>query len=168
MKPKIRPEKREQLDKYFLDSAWGLTALSHCQCLQVGAVIALNDHSISTGYNGTTMGATNCDDIFPIRNDGSKEWEEKYRNAHHKFSGKYEIHAEMNAIIFAARNGIKIEGATLYCTHQPCADCLKNICQSGIKRVVYDKPYDKVAYDDMTRAMIKVAGIKLEQKTYRK
>ena len=51
----------------------------------------------------------------------------------------YEIHAEMNAIIWAARKGISIEGATIYVTLEPCSECSKNLIASGIKRIVYEK-----------------------------
>ncbi|MBT5323450.1 MAG: dCMP deaminase, partial [Campylobacteraceae bacterium] len=97
-------------------------------------------------------GHTNCCD----------HWNGKYTKDHHEWSKTYEIHAEMNAIIWAAREGISIEGATIYVTLEPCSECSKNLIASGIKRVVYEKPYEhtnsKVVSD-----FIKSNGVLIEQ-----
>ena len=61
------------------------------------------------------------------------------------------IHAEMNAIIWAAREGISIDGATIYVTLEPCSDCSKNLIASGIKRIVYDKSYEHTNSDIVTK-----------------
>jgi len=70
-----------------------------------------------------------------------------WREHHHRWSDIHEIHAEMNAILFAAKTGISIEGSTIYTSIFPCQHCLKNILQSGIKRIVYNKMYDLGEYD---------------------
>ena len=58
----------------------------------------------------------------------------------------YAIHAEQNAVIQAAVNGVSTQGATLYCTHQPCVVCSKILINAGITRIVYANPYpDKLA-----------------------
>ena len=67
----------------------------------------------------------------------------------------YAIHAEQNAIIQAARMGISIQGATLYCTHQPCVICTKMIVNAGIARIVYDEPYP----DEFALRILKEAKI---------
>jgi len=54
----------------------------------------------------------------------------------------YEIHAEMNAILYAAKIGTEIDGATMYCTLEPCGECSKNMIQAGIKRIVYRTEYE--------------------------
>ena len=69
----------------------------------------------------------------------------------------YAIHAEQNAIIQAAKLGISIEGATLYCTHQPCVICAKMIVNSGIARVVYGEGYP----DDFALRIFEMAGVEL-------
>ena len=71
----------------------------------------------------------------------------------------YATHAEQNAIIQAARMGICIDGATLYCTHQPCAICTKMIINSGIVRVVYENGYP----DDFSLELFKEAGVQIEK-----
>jgi dCMP deaminase len=102
---------------------WSLR--STCRRLQVGAVIALNDRPISSGYNGAPSGMEHC----------NKE------NCSSLQKCDRTIHAEMNAILFAARHGIPTEGTTLYTTHQPCIDCAKAIINAGIKTVYYEFPY---------------------------
>ena len=69
----------------------------------------------------------------------------------------YAIHAEQNAIIQAAKLGISIEGATIYCTHQPCVICAKMIVNSGISRVVYGEGYP----DEFSLEIFKEAGVEL-------
>ena len=120
-------------DNFFMDTATRLAQESHCISLKVGAVIVKDKRIISMGYNGTPTGCDNCDKLF---NDGKFTKEE-----HHKWSLVNEIHAEMNALMFAAKEGIPVNGCTLYVTHQPCDQCMKNIFQSGIKRVVYGEKY---------------------------
>ncbi|MCK9454602.1 MAG: dCMP deaminase family protein [Sulfurimonas sp.] len=119
-------------DKNFINIAQELASASKCVSKQVGAVIVKDGRILSTGYNGTPAGYINCCDY----------WEGEYTHEHHEWSKTYEIHAEMNAIIWAARKGICIEDATIYVTLEPCSDCSKNIIASGIKRIVYLKPYE--------------------------
>ena len=71
----------------------------------------------------------------------------------------YAVHAEQNAIIQAARLGSSIDGATLYCTHQPCVLCAKMIVNAGIRRVVYREGYP----DDFARQMLSEGGVVLER-----
>ena len=127
---------------FFLKAAYHLGCESKCVSKQVGAVIALNKRIVSTGYNGTVPGFRNCREQFPNYNPATD------REEHHKFSSMYEVHAEMNAIAFAARNDIGIEGAEIYTILQPCDDCLKNIIAAGIKKIYYVTPYDKAGTDN--------------------
>ncbi len=120
-------------DKNFINIAKELAKASKCVSKKVGAVIVKNGRILSTGYNGTPQGYVNCDEY----------WDGKYTPSHHNWSLKYEIHAEMNAIIWASKNGIKINNSTIYTTLQPCEQCTKNIIASGIKKIVYEKEYDK-------------------------
>ena len=71
----------------------------------------------------------------------------------------YAVHAEQNAIVQAAKLGVSIDGATLYCTHQPCSMCCKMIINSGIKRVVYKEGYP----DPFTLELFAEAGVQLEK-----
>ena len=71
----------------------------------------------------------------------------------------YATHAEQNAIIQAAKMGVSIDGATLYCTHQPCVICSKMIINSGIVRIVYRNGYP----DDFSMELLREAGVDIEQ-----
>ena len=73
----------------------------------------------------------------------------------------FEIHAELNAILCAARNGISIEGSILYSTLHPCYDCLKMICNSGIKTIIYRYEYDKFTMNSEVKRMLDLCGITL-------
>jgi len=128
-------------DRNFINIAHEIATASKCVSKNVGAVIVKNGRILSTGYNGTPTGYTNCCD----------HWDGEYAKEHHEWSKTYEIHAEMNAIIWAAREGISINGATIYVTLEPCSDCSKNIIASGIKRIVYDKSYEYTNSDMVTK-----------------
>ena len=161
----------------FMDCARAFAKQSKCVSIQVGAVVVKEDHIISHGYNGTASGQVNCCDLHHIRirpdmftlkpaNAASDAFcmqgslmTPEGRAEHNAFSTAYEIHAEMNAIIFAAKHGLAINGATMYCTLSPCQECTKNIAQSGIVEVVYGDVYDKNP-SDWKDAFAK-AGIKI-------
>lgn len=107
-----------KLDKVFINIAKETSTLSHCVRSKVGAVLVKSGNIISFGYNGTPAGMDNsCEE-----NDTTLP---------------HVIHAEVNAILKAAKTGNSIDGSTLYLTLSPCLDCSKLILQSGIKKVVY-------------------------------
>lgn len=139
-------------DKNFINIAKEISSASKCVSKKVGAVIVKEGRILSTGYNGTPAGYTNC----------SEHWDNEYTSEHHEWSKTYEIHAEMNAIIWAARKGISIEDATIYVTLEPCADCSKNIIASGIKRIVYEKAYEH-NHSEIISKFIKDNGVVIEQ-----
>ncbi len=119
---------RVGLDQYFMDIAKVVAKRSTCLHRQVGALIVKGKQIISTGYNGAPSGLPHC------------------KTCARSISGQnMELcrgtHAEQNAINFAARYGISIEGATLYTTHFPCSWCAKSIINSGIVKVVYGEDY---------------------------
>ncbi len=139
-------------DENFVNIARELSTASKCVSKQVGAVIVKNGRILSTGYNGTPSGFTNC----------NEHWDGKYTAEHHEWSKTYEIHAEMNAIIWAAREGISIDGATIYVTLEPCSECSKNLIASGIKRIVYEKAYEHTN-SQLISSFIKENGVSIEQ-----
>ena len=139
-------------DKNFINIAKELSSASKCVSKRVGAVIVKNGRILSTGYNGTPAGFTNCCDY----------WNGEYTPEHHEWSKTYEIHAEMNAIIWAAREGISIEGATIYVTLEPCSECSKNVIASGIKRIVYEKSYEHTQSEVISK-FIKDNGVIIQQ-----
>jgi len=130
-------KKQQKLDKIFMNVAVEFSELSHCVSHKVGAVAVMDNRIVATGINGTPRGMINCDEIFPAYEPP------RDREEHYNWSSAHEIHAEMNIIIFCAKNGIKLEGATIYSTVQPCQYCMKNLLQTGIIRIVYKYPYDK-------------------------
>ena len=115
-------QKQQKLDKTFINIAKEVGTLSHCTRSKVGAVLVKDGNVISFGYNGTPAGMDNtCEE-----NDVTKD---------------EVIHAEMNAILKAAKGGNAVDGSTLYLSLSPCQNCCKLIIQSGIKRVVYLEGY---------------------------
>jgi len=145
--------KQEIHDQTFLNIACEIANLSNCVSYEVGCVIVKDGRIITQGYNGSPSGFINCCEIFGPDFD---------REEHHRWSDNFEIHAEMNAILFAAKHGIMIEGTTIYCSVQPCHPCLKHLIGVGVKRVVYATPYDKANYTDETYEMIKKGNLEIE------
>jgi dCMP deaminase len=142
-------------DVIFMNIAKEISKMSKCVSYKVGCILVKDKRIISTGYNGTPCGFQNCDEHF--LNKDIENW----RELHHQFSENYEIHAEMNAIIFAARHGISIEGADLYTTLHPCNNCLKNLCNCGIKNIFYSIKYDKFDNSELTDKLILNSKINL-------
>jgi len=141
-------------DRSFINIAKEIAKASKCVSKQVGAVIVKDGRILSTGYNGTPTGYINC----------SEYWKNEYTKDHHEWSKTYEIHAEMNAIIWAARKGIAIEGGTIYVTLEPCSQCSKNLIASGIKRIVYEKSYEYTNSQIISK-FLKDNGVIIEQIT---
>ncbi|MEA1914010.1 MAG: dCMP deaminase family protein [Campylobacterota bacterium] len=139
-------------DRNFINIAKELATASKCVSKHVGAVIVKDGRILSTGYNGTPAGFINC----------CEHWEDQYTKEHHEWSKTYEIHAEMNAIIWAAREGISIADATIYVTLEPCSECSKNIIATGIKRIVYETPYE-YNNSEVISKFLKDNGVSLEQ-----
>lgn len=116
-----------------MNLAIDLAQKSHCVKAQVGAVLTKETRIISIGYNGPPAGTHNCDEEWPI--DGCAR---DSRN-----SCSLALHAEENAILYAIKNGVQIQGATLYCTLSPCIACARLILTSGIKKVFFKHSYAK-------------------------
>ena len=153
-------------DKLFMDVAGRTSQQSSCISKKVGCVIVKDNRIISMGYNGTPSGYIHCDKHF-LYTPGVIDitlTAAEIRKIHHDWSNIHEIHAEMNAIMFAAKNGIPIDGSTMYCTLFPCQHCLKNIVQCGIKKIVYKDEYDLGEYDQDFLKFIET-HIKIEQYT---
>ncbi|UYD57600.1 deoxycytidylate deaminase [Aeromonas phage B614] len=134
-------------DANMLQHAYIVAQNSHCVSWKVGAIITKAGRIISTGYNGTPAGCShvNCDDHAKKSGwlDSHGNLRGMYRQAHSEWSKANEIHAELNAILYAAKTGQSIDGAEMHVTVSPCPDCAKAIAQSGIKRVVYNELYDR-------------------------
>lgn len=118
----MRPNIRE----YFLDIAEVVATRATCPRLHVGALIVRDKRIISTGYNGSTIGKPHCDDVGCDVVIGSC---------------KRTVHAELNAILQAAKYGISVEGASMYVTHSPCENCMKHMDNAGIVDVQWRWDY---------------------------
>jgi len=132
----------DKWDKRFMELSFMIAKWSSCyrEGRNIGAVIVRNKRIITTGYNGAPSGVDTCRDRKTCLRDEMKI------PSGERAELCYAIHAEQNAIIQAAKLGIAIDGATMYCTHQPCVICAKMIVNAGITRVVYKNPYpDKFA-----------------------
>lgn len=129
-----------KLHLVFMKILMEFASLSHCVSKKVSAIAVKDGRIIATGINGTAPGYINCDDIF---NESNFD-----RELHHNFSNTYEIHAEMNLILYAAKNGISLNNCTLYCNLMPCWNCIKHISVTGIKNIYYLSKYDRITKDD--------------------
>lgn len=141
---------RPSWPEYFMDIARLVARRSTCLRRQVGAVVVKDKHILATGYNGTPSGITHCSETGCLRqklNVPSGERHELCRG----------LHAEQNAIIQAAKHGVNIAGATLYCTNSPCVICSKMIINAGVQRIVYLDGYP----DDLSRQMLAEAGLEV-------
>ncbi len=122
---------RPNFDDIFMELAVNLAKRSHCIKAQVGAVLTKDTRIISIGYNGPPAGTHNCDDEFPDTGCPRDS----------KGSCSLALHAEQNAILYAAKNGSAIEGATIYVTLSPCIACARIIYSMKISRVIYLHSY---------------------------
>lgn len=122
---------RPSFDEIYMNLAEQLAMRSHCVKMKVGAVLAKDTRIISLGYNGPPAGTHNCDE----------EWPETGCPRDSKGSCSLAIHAEQNAILYAAKNKVDVQGATLYVTLAPCIACARVIYTMGIKKVIYKDSY---------------------------
>ena len=145
----------DKWDNRFMEVADLVASWSSCfqENRQVGAVIALNKRILTTGYNGASSVVKSCKErgVCLRRELGIPS------GTRHEVC--YATHAEQNAIIQAARLGLSVDGATLYCTHQPCVICAKMIINSGIKRIVYREGYP----DEFSLQLLGEAGVQIEK-----
>ena len=123
---------RPDPDGYFMGIAVAVRARANCTGRRVGAIVVRDRRILSTGYNGTPAGMTNCE-------DGGCE---RCARPEAYASGEgYDVcicvHAEQNALLAAARFGVAIEGCTVYTTLQPCFGCLKEMLQASVHEVCY-------------------------------
>lgn len=125
----------EKLAKVFMRTAFDFASLSRCVSHKVGCIAVKDNRIIATGVNGTAPGYMNCDEVFIEKSFDREE--------HHEFSDKYEIHAEMNMILFAVREGISLNNASLFVTLNPCWNCIKHLSVTGIKNIWYYNEYDR-------------------------
>jgi dCMP deaminase len=119
-------DSRASWDEYFMNIARVVSSRATCDRKHVGAVLVRDRTILSTGYNGSIRGIGHCDEIGHMMEDNHCV---------------RTVHAEANAIIQAAKNGVAIEGATIYTTASPCWPCFKLIANSGARRIVFGEFY---------------------------
>jgi dCMP deaminase len=143
---------RPSWDQYFMEVAGAIAKRATCDRGRSGCVIARNKQILVTGYVGSPKGLPHCDDVGHqmkkvVHEDGSV--------TQHCMRT---VHAEQNAICQAAKLGVSIEGATLYCRMTPCRTCAMLIINCGIARVVCERKYHAGAESE---ELFRRAGIEL-------
>ena len=134
---------RASWDEYFMRIAEDVASRATCDRKHVGAVIVRDRNILSTGYNGSIAGMPHCDDVGHMM-----------ENDHCVAT----IHAEANAIIQAAKNGVMIHGGSLYTTASPCWSCFKLIVNAGLRKIFYGEFYR----DDRIFRVARELGVELQ------
>jgi dCMP deaminase len=117
---------RVDWDDYFMAIARQVATRSTCDRKHVGAVLVRDKMILASGYNGSLRGLEHCDDVGHLMQD-----DHCVRT----------VHAEANALVQAARNGVRIDGSGIYVTASPCFSCFKLIANCGISRIVFGEFY---------------------------
>ena len=155
--PASEKKRRPEWDEYFMNLAREVAKRSNCSRRKVGAIAVKNKTIISTGYNGTPFGVTNCDDGGCPRCTGETPPGQGYDTC-------LCVHAEQNAIALSARHGTSTEGAVIYSTLRPCFGCVQEMIQAGIGEVVYE---EDIGYDaelePVYSALVQEAGLRVRQ-----
>jgi dCMP deaminase len=139
---------RASWDEYFMRIAEDVATRATCDRKHVGAVIVRDKSILATGYNGSIRGLPHCDEDGHLMEDGHCV---------------RTIHAEANAVIQAARNGVRIEGGTVYVTASPCWGCFKMIANAGLVRIVFGEFYrDERIFQFATRLGIELSPLHAE------
>src|SRR4030042_4110520 len=144
---------RPSWDEYFLNLVEVIGSRGTCDRGRSGCVIARDKRILSTGYVGSPVGAEHCDEV------GHEMHTVKHEDGHETRHCIRTSHAEQNAIANAARFGVALQGATLYCHMTPCYTCAKMIINAGVKRVVCAMYYHG---GDRTKNILKACGVKYE------
>jgi dCMP deaminase len=139
------PRKRVSWDEYFMNIAREVSTRSTCDRKFVGAVLVRDKCILATGYNGSIRGLPHCDEEGHLMEEGHCV---------------RTVHAEANAIVQAARNGVRIDGAAIYVTASPCWGCFRLIANSGVTRVVFGEFYrDPKIFDFAQRLGIELVDM---------
>jgi dCMP deaminase len=142
---------RASWDEYFMRIAREVATRSTCDRKFVGAVIVRDKSILATGYNGSIRGLPHCSEEGHLMEDGHCV---------------RTIHAEANAVIQAARNGVRIDGADIYVTASPCFSCFKMCANAGIKRISFGEFYrDERIFELAQKLGIELVNVKLDVAT---
>ena len=146
---------RPSWDDYFMDVAHAISKRSTCDRGRSGCVIAKDQQVLATGYVGSPVGFPHCDDV------GHKIKKLTHEDGTVSQHCVRTVHAEQNAISQAAKRGVALDGATLYCRMTPCRVCTMLLINCGIKRIVCERKYHDGSESEK---MLKHAGIKINYK----
>ncbi len=144
---------RPSWDEYFIEMTDTVAKRATCDRGRSGSVIVRENRILTTGYVGSPPGLPHCDEVGHLMKQVMDE------DGAVRSHCMRTIHAEQNAICQAARHGISLAGATLYCTMEPCRVCAMLIISVGIRRVVAKRRYHAA---QETREMFEKAGIQLD------
>ena len=144
---------RPTWDQYFMTITREVAERSTCTRAKVGAVIVRDRNILATGYNGSPAGLPHCTEVGCLIYTSQTPTGEVEENCFRT------IHAEINAIAQAAKNGVAIRGGDIYITHTPCIHCLKVLINTGIRTVYYEREY-KVS---TLKSLLDQADIRLER-----
>ncbi len=145
--------KRPNWDEYFLKLAMLASERATCPRMHCGCVLVKDKNVIATGYNGSIPGDDHCEDVGCIIVDNHCV---------------RTVHAEMNALIQAARRGHAMENSTAYITNMPCTNCAKALITAGVKRIVIFSDYhDTMAETFFAKASVTIDRIAMPQKEIR-
>jgi len=140
-----KPQRRADWDEYFMNIAKVVASRSTCDRKFIGAVIVRDKTILSTGYNGSVRKLEHCSEVGHMMEGG------------HCVGT---IHAEANAIIQAAKNGVGIDDATIYTTASPCWQCFKLIANAGIRRICFGELYrDERIFEIAKRLQIELVKL---------
>lgn len=143
---------RPSWEEYFMRIAKVVASRSTCLRRQVGAVLVRDRRILTTGYNGAPSGLPHCEEVGCLREKQQIPSGER----HELCRG---LHAEMNTVLQAAIHGVRVSGATLYCTASPCALCAKMLINVGVERIYTDGDYP----DELARELLREAGVALSK-----
>ncbi|MBD3311083.1 MAG: cell division protein DedD [Candidatus Magasanikbacteria bacterium] len=149
----VNEHKRPTWDEYFMEVAHAVAKRATCDRGRSGCVIAKNKQILVTGYVGSAAGLPHCDEV------GHQMKTVTHEDGHQSQHCVRTTHAEQNAIVQAAKIGIAIKNATLYCKMTPCTVCARMIINAGIKRVVCEKKYHA---GEESEIMFRKVGIELD------
>ena len=140
---------RAKWEEYFMNIGKEVATRSTCDRKHVGAVIVRDKTILSTGYNGSIRGMPHCDEAGHMM-----------ENDHCVAT----IHAEANAVLQAAKNGVMIDGSEIYITASPCLPCFKMLANAGIKKIYYGEFYrDERIFDVAKKLEIELTHIEVDQ-----
>jgi dCMP deaminase len=148
-----REYKRPPWDEYFMEIARVVSMRSNCLKRRVAAIIVKDKRIISTGYNGTPRGTTNC-------NEGGCPRCARLAPSGTGLAECYCSHGEENAITQAAYHGVALKGASIYSTFSPCLICTKMIINAGIEEVVYNAAYP---LGESSLRLLEESGVKVRR-----